>query len=856
MGLAIGDVNKDGYPDIYVSNDYISNDLFYINHRNGTFKNEISKYMSYQTKSSMGNDMADINNDGFTDVYTLDMLPETYFKKRQTINGFSYIFYDNDAKYGYEHQYLRNMLHLGNGFANGELLPYSEVGQYAGIYQTEWSWSPLFADYDNDGDKDLIVANGYPKDMTDKDWTRMKARIYGSIADEKYMISAAPASKVPNLAFENTGNLKFENKTREWLTELPSYSYGASFVDLDNDGDLDYVTNNINDPAFIFKNTTVEKDKDNSGYIKIKLKGSGNNTFAIGAKTEIWSNGKYQFNEHFLTRGYSSSVEPVIHFGLSGSAEIDSVKVTWPFGGKVSVVKNPAANKLIEIDEKDAINASSVSSAQNRLLFEKADYMLDYQHEQKDFNDFFLNQNIIPHKFSQIGPVIAKGDLNGDKLEDLMVGSTNMAPTKVFIRNDKGFTETVIQGLSKQKSYSESAIAIFDVDGDGDNDVVISAGGYENASETDYKHMVYINNKGNFEESELPVPPFPTSVIKPFDFDHDGDTDLFIGARVKKGKYPYSNHSWLLVNNKGKFDVQESKKLDLGMVTDAAWSDIDKDGWEDLLVTREWNSVAILKNTGKELKSEVVPGIEDHTGIWYSVIAADFDKDGDDDYIVGNLGENHRFTVSGKYPLNLYAIDLDLDGNIDPVSTAFWKDKEGKMKEYPINYLDELMAQTVFFRQKAPDYTAYSYMSLDQLLEPKDFQRAEFKLSVNTTSSYVLWNDAGKLRWETLPVEMQLSPLTKMAITDINGDNYPDVIAAGNDYSYDISTGYYDAIKGVVLLSKGKNQSFEILTPAKTGALLQGMIGSVLTIEGDTTYVIAGLNRAKALTYKLQKQLK
>ena len=266
LGLAIGDVNKDGYPDIYVSNDYISNDLFYINQGNGTFKNEISRYMSYQTKSSMGDDMADINNDGYPDMFTLDMLPQSYHKKRQTINGFSYIFYDYDNKFGYEHQILRNMLHLHNGFINGEMLPYSEIGQFAGIYQTEWSWSSLFADYDNDGDKDLLIANGYPKDMTDKDWTRMKAKIYGSIADEKYVINMVPATKVTNMAFENKGNLQFSNQSKEWLPDVPSYSYGASFVDLDNDGDLDYITNNINDPAFIYKNTTIENSGENAGF--------------------------------------------------------------------------------------------------------------------------------------------------------------------------------------------------------------------------------------------------------------------------------------------------------------------------------------------------------------------------------------------------------------------------------------------------------------------------------------------------------------------------------------------------------------------------------------------------------------
>ncbi len=321
LGLALGDVNKDGFPDIYVSNDFISNDLLYINQKDGTFKNEIATYMSYQTKSSMGNDMADINNDGNPDMFTLDMMPEYYHKKKQTINGFGYVYYTNDAKLGYEHQYLRNMLHMHNGFVDGEMIPYSEVGQMLGIYNTEWSWSPLFADYDNDGDKDLIVANGYPIDMTDKDWTRYKVQVYGHIADAKHVIDAAPAVKAFNHAYENTGELKFEKISQEWFDEVPSYSYGAAFVDLDNDGDLDYVTNNLNDEAFIYKNHTVEKNKEKTNYIRIKLNGKKDNTFAYGAKVELWSGGEYQFQENFLSRGYISSVDPIIHFGLAGRSK-------------------------------------------------------------------------------------------------------------------------------------------------------------------------------------------------------------------------------------------------------------------------------------------------------------------------------------------------------------------------------------------------------------------------------------------------------------------------------------------------------------------------------------------------------
>ncbi len=851
LGLAMGDVNKDNFPDIYISNDYISNDLLYINQGNGTFKNEIRKYMSYQTKSSMGNDMADVNNDGNPDMYTLDMMPEDYSKKKQTINGFSYRYYVNDEKYDFEHQFLRNMLHMHNGFINGEMIPYSEVGQMAGIYQTDWSWSPLFADYDNDGDKDLIVANGYPRDMTDKDWTRYQAAVFGSVASAEHVINMAPAVKVPNIAFENTGNLFV--KTDNWLPAVPSYSYGAAFADLDNDGDLDYVTNNLDDEAFVLRNFTVEKSGKKSGFIRIRLLGKEGNTMAIGAKVELWSNGKYQFQEHFLSRGYASSVDPVVHFGLAGDDVIDSIRVIWPATGYSTTVINVPANQTIDINEKDSRSSPvpKISAVSKALLYENADGLLDYVHEQHDFIDFFLPQNIIPHKFSQIGPVMAKGDLNMDGNEDIITGSTNSQPTRVFLRSGEGFKESRIEGLSTVKEFSESDIAVFDLDNDGDNDVVAVAGGYENRDEDEYCHFVYRNNNGVFIRSPLPVPHFPASVVRPFDFDHDGDMDIFVGSRVKKGMFPYANHSWFIKNSEGELAVLPWSRLNLGMVTDAIWSDYDNDGWEDLLIAREWNSLVILKNMeGKELVPQILPELEENHGLWYSLAAGDFDLDGDDDYIAGNLGENHRFNISSKYPMNLYAIDFDLDGIIDPLTTAFWKDPHGRMTEYPVNYLDELWAQSTYFQKTFGNYAQFSYSSVDSILTESMLKKLDFKLFVTNTSSCILWNDSGRFRIEKLPRALQVSPVTKMIVSDFNNDSLPDVLVAGNDYTYDIATGYYDANKGLILSGKGKLKSFEVLTPSKSGILLQGMVESLLYFDGEYPLVVAGINRSKVRVFR------
>ncbi len=859
LGIAVGDINKDGYPDLYISNDYVSNDLLYINtpQEGGarTFKNEIKGHISYQSRFSMGNDMADVNNDGHLDVMTVDMMPEAYFRKKQTINGNSYNIYDNNRKYNYEPQYVRNMLHLNNGFHDGKMLPFSEVGQMTGLYQTEWSWSPLFADYDNDGDRDLLITNGFPKDLTDKDFTNYKAQVYGYLAGDYDIIPKIPVVKVANYAFENQGNYQFANQTKAWGMDIPSFSNGAAFADLDNDGDLDYVTNNINDPAFVYRNNTIkegQKPEEQPSYLRLALVGNAPNTLAIGAKVELWSGGKLQYTEHFLSRGYISSVDPVIHFGIPPSeggkgGVIDSLRVIWPLGKTTTLLQQVKPNQLLVLKESEATSFNGQLLAQtSSSLFAPAQNTLDYVHQQADYADFFQNQRIIQHKFSQIGPCMAQGDLDGDGREDLVIGGAADAAAAVFLNKGDHFEKTDYAGLTGNRKCAESELLVLDVDGDGDNDVIALAGGYANENEADYQHLIYINNAGAFTPQPLPVPPFIASVVRPFDFDKDGDMDLFIGARVKRNSFPLAPESYLLVNDKGKFTPQ---KLDIGMVTDAAWSDLDGDGWADLLVARELNSLTVLKNEkGKKLGPSVPKELANLHGFWYSIVAADLDMDGDDDYIVGNLGENNRFHISDKTPMNLYAVDLDKNGQIDPLATAFWADKNGKMQEYPVNYLDELAAQSPFFRKRFTSYTSFSQCTADSIIGHLDIKPEE-KYFANTASSYILWNDKGKLTPARLPAAVQVAPVKKILVRDFDGDGQPDLLLAGNDRSFDVSTGYYDANKGVLLLGKG-NQKFEVMPPSKSGLAFNGQVDALLYFEGQPSMLVVGVNRDSVRVFK------
>ena len=876
-GVNICDINKDGWKDIYVTNDFIPNNILYINNKDGSFSEQTKDYFKHTSANSMGQDIIDINNDGLSDVIELDMNPADNYRKKMMLNPITYQNFKLSDIYGYQYQYVRNVLQINQGpsiLQNDSIghPVFSDAGYLAGIAETDWSWAPVVADFDNDGFRDIIITNGFPKDVTDHDFIsyRQKAMMLSSKRD---LLDLIPSVKIANYAYKNNGSLNFKNVTEDWGLETPSFSNGAVWADLDNDGDLDLVMNNINDEAFVYKNTSNQKENN---FININCKGDSLNINGLGATIELhYSKGKIQVYENSPFRGYLSSVQNTAHFGLGKLELIDSILVKWP-SGKQQLLQNVKANQTLTVNLADAKQAEKniESFVSNNSLFSEItrSVNVNYVHSDSDFIDFDV-QRLLPHKFSEYGPALAVADVDGNGLDDLVCGGSFYYDAQFFLQQPNGnFTQKSLLGdvPGKAKKAEDEGVLLFDADGDGDQDLYIASGGYETApGSISYGDRFYINDgKGNFLLDSLALPENFGSkfCVRAADYDHDGDLDLFISGRVDPGNYPKPVSSFIYRNDSKKGKVKftnvtgsvAKELLNIGMISDAVFTDFDNDGWLDLVMAGEWMPVSFFKNDHGIFKNVTsTSGIQSQTGWWNAIAAGDFDNDGDMDYIVGNLGTNSFYKASEKYPVSITAGDLDKNGSYDAIISSYLptSSTEHKMQEFPVHLRDEFVSQLPGIRKTIFDYNSYALATVDQLLSSYQ-NKSTITLQANNLASSFIRNDGkGKFTMHPLPVQAQFSVINGMSVEDFDGDGNLDVVINGNDYGTEVSIGRYDALNGLFLKGDGKGD-FSPLSILQSGIYIPGNGKALVMLESahNKFLLAASQNKGPLKIMQLKKE--
>ncbi|MBN4072553.1 VCBS repeat-containing protein [Crocinitomix catalasitica] len=833
LGIAISDINNDGLQDILIANDYVAPDFLYINQGDNTFVNELNLRIGHICNFSMGNDIADFNNDGLVDIMSVDMVSEDHVLSKKTMAGMEPDKFWEAVANGSHYQYMFNTMQLNNGDGT-----FSEMAQLAGVSKTDWSWAPLFADFDNDGLKDLFISNGYRRDLRDRDYNKYIDEIQYDHTDFEDILSLTTSTKIENYFFKNMGDLKFKKVMTDWSMDVDVNSNGASYADLDNDGDLDMVVNNMEDVSAILEN----KLKSGNHYLQVKCDRNYD-----GLKVTVKANGQIFYQELHMTRGFQSSVGKVLHFGLGEVTKIDEVEVIFN-DSKVYSQKDVAVDQLLEIKYEMAKMPSGVVKQKPRMFTEEK--ILNHWHQELVVNDFAF-EILLPHKMSQLGPFLSEGDVNGDQLKDFYVsGSRNFSGT-LYLQTKDGKFIAKAGPWNKESSREEMGSLMFDADNDGDLDLYVVNGSNEHRYDSPLlQDQLYVNDgKGNFtNETSSRLPLMITSGLRVTagDYDQDGDQDLFIGGRQIPGFYPFAPRSFLLRNDGGIFVEVTRGSLDLvapGLITESVFDDFDQDGDLDLICVGEWMPITFFENDqGKFTNVTKKYNLDNSVGWWMSIEVGDFNGDGKNDYLLGNIGENNKFHPSEKHPLEIYVSDFDKTGTYDIVLAHHQK---GTC--FPVRGRQCTSEQMPFIQSKFPSYDDFATAGIEEIYGKTNLDSALHISATNFSSSVLLSTDSGFV-FSRLPSFAQLGPLNSSIIFDMNNDGFLDILSIGNNYLAEVETMRYDGGRGAVLLGDGQG-GFSALAPQESGFLVRNDARDIIRL-GDLFVISSNLSPLKIFRYK------
>ena len=848
LGVMVTDMNGDFYPDIYVSNDFYERDYLYLNNQDGTFKEDITNWTSHLSLSAMGVDIADINNDGNADIFITDMLPEADQRVKSVMEFEGYNVFKLKQSKDFSQQYIQNTLQLNNGNNT-----FSEVAYFSGVAKTDWSWAGLLFDMDNDGNRDIFITNGINHDLTDLDFVNFfaneiiqKMALTGKKQAIDSIINKMPVKPQPNYAYKNNGDITFDNANKEWGFETPSLSNGVAYGDLDNDGDLDMVINNVNMLPFVYRNNSDSLTTNN--YLKIKLEGDQVNKFGVGSTVKIYHNNKIYVQDQMPSRGFQSSMDYVMTIGLGKATKVDSLRIIWP-NNKTQKWNNIEVNSTLTLKQSEATEIqSSLLPKKNKTLVSEVLKTNLQKHQENSYSDFDY-EGLINKMLSQEGPALAIGDINNDGNDDFYIGGAKNQPGLLYLNLGNGKTALSIQkSFDKDAMFEDTTAAFFDANGDGNLDLMIGSGGNEIGQENNYKVRLYINNgKGRFDSAEKKLPSLRKniSVITPYDFDNDGDIDVFVGARSLVATYGINpTHQFLENNGDGTFiDTTEKVAYDVksaGMITDAIWKDINKDGKKDLITVSEWDTPKIYINNGRRLIKQKST-LDDLFGMWNVVEAADLDNDGDIDFILGNQGSNTIHKTSSENPVKMWVNDFDNNGTIEQIMTNH---KNGK--DYPIHMKKELTAQLVSLKKQNLKASEYAKKSIDELFSASIFKNSIMKQSTISESIIAVNEGDWNFSVKKLPSRVQLSCVCGIVCTDVNNDGNLDIIMAGNNFEFKPQYSRLDASHGSVLLGDG-SLDFKWQNYNTSGFVIKNEAKHLKTISDKSgkTYLLAAINNEK-----------